>query len=129
MQVYTVATQCKICMQPLKEQLIPPRERKLPRMKKIITFAFFSFAPQIIMHSAQRQISPTREWKRSECEGMRVKRKIKVTHCNIISILRDGFGFELSWEWRLCEIAEIMDSCLGPERSGWTEGDQLLHQF
>lgn len=95
----------------------------------MITFAFFPFAPQIIMRSAQRQISPTREWKRSECEGMRVRRKIEVTHCNIIIILRDGFGFELSWEWRLCEIAEMMDLSLGPGRSGRTEGDQLLHQF
>lgn len=59
---------------------------------------FFPFAPQM----CSSQICPTRKWKRSDCEGIGVRRKTEVAHCNIINILRYWFGFELSWEWRLC---------------------------
>lgn len=40
-----MATEFKICLQPLKQQLIPPRESMLPRMKEIIISAFFPFCP------------------------------------------------------------------------------------
>lgn len=77
----------------------PSKDSMLPEMKEIIISAFFPFCPTNF-HVLFTNFS-NGERKRSECEGIWVRRKAEVTHSIIIIILRDGFGFGLSWEWNL----------------------------